>query len=63
MKTSAERAEIAEQIIRSIDKRQLVECGCLATSAQIADIHKRAQYGEFDQYRVAIGEEKPEEAR
>jgi hypothetical protein len=40
--TSHDRARIAEEIIRKIDNVQL------ATSAQVADIHRRAQEGEFD---------------
>lgn len=40
--TSAERAQIAEEIIREIDATQPATC------AQVQDIHKRAQAGEFD---------------
>jgi hypothetical protein len=45
--TSDERARIAEEIIREIDAVQL------ATSAQVADIHRRAQQGEFDHKATA----------
>lgn len=60
MKTSAQRAEIAEEMIRTGENAQWAQTGHWFTSAQIADIHKRAQQGEFDQYWVAIGKENPD---
>jgi hypothetical protein len=41
------RMVIAEEIIRKIDAVQLATC------AQVADIHRRAQAGEFDHKATA----------
>lgn len=42
MKTKAERAAIADEIIRRVDTVTL------CTPAEVEDIHRRAQAGEFD---------------